>query len=178
MEHLLIPPHALRPFTAEDGSALFHLIDANRPRLEDFFAGTVAKTRTLEDTEKHLANMLAKAEERSYFAFALVEQRTDRMVGFVDIKSIDWNIPKAELGAFMDAAYEGQGLATKALQAITRHGFDVLKFDKLLIRTHEGNAGARRVIERNGYQLEGTVRKDYRTTAGVVVDLMYYGRVR
>jgi ribosomal-protein-serine acetyltransferase len=78
----------------------------------------------------------------------------------------------------MDAAHEGQGLASKALEAITRHCFDVLALDKLLIRTHEGNLGARRVVERNGYLLEGTVRKDYRTTAGVVVDLMYYGKVR
>jgi ribosomal-protein-serine acetyltransferase len=172
------PPHALRPITAGDGPALFHLIDTNRARLEDFFAGMVAITRTLEDTEKHVVNMLAKAEARTYFPFALVDMRTDRMVGFVDVKSIDWKIPKAELGAFMDAAHEGQGLASKALEAITRYCFDELKLDKLLIRTHEGNVGARRVVEKNGYQLEGTVRKDYRTTAGVVVDLMYYGKVR
>jgi RimJ/RimL family protein N-acetyltransferase len=161
-----------------DGTALFHLIDTNRARLEDFFAGTVAVTRTLADTEKHVVNMLARAEARTYFAFALVDTRTDHMVGFVDIKNIDWNIPKAELGAYMDAAHQGQGLASKALEAITRYGFDVLKFDKLLIRTHAGNTGARRVIMKNGYELEGTVRKDYRTTAGVVVDLLYYGKVR
>jgi ribosomal-protein-serine acetyltransferase len=175
---MLFPPHALRPIAAGDGPALFHLIDTNRARLEDFFAGTVAVTRTLADTEQHVVNMLAKVEAHTYFPFALVDTRTNDLVGFVDIKNIDWNIPKAELGAFMDAAYEGQGLASKALEAITRYAFDVLHVDKLLIRTHEGNNGARRVVEKNGYQLEGTVRKDYRTTAGVVVDLMYYGRVR
>ena len=178
MKHMRFPPHALRPIAVEDGPALFHLIDTNRALLEDFFAGTVAVTRTLEDTENHLVNMLAKAEARSYFAFTLVDERMDRMVGFVDIKNIDWKIPKAELGAFIDAAHEGQGLASKALEAITRHCFDELKLDKLLIRTHEANIGARRVVEKNGYELEGTVRKDYPTTAGVVVDLMYYGRVR
>lgn len=172
------PPYRLRPIAANDGPALFALIDRNRPRLEDFFAGTVAVTRTLADTEQHVKNMLARAEARTYYAFALVHQDTDELVGFVDIKNIDWNIPKAELGAFMDAAHEGRGLASQALAAITRHGFEEMKFDKLLIRTHHGNTGARRVIEKNGYELEGTVRKDYRTTAGVVVDLMYYGKVR
>lgn len=175
---MLFPPYALRPIAAGDGPALFHLIDTNRVRLEDFFAGTVAVTRTLEDTEKHVENMLARAEAGTYHAFALVEMDTDCIVGFVDIKNIDQSIPKAELGAFMDAAHEGRGLASKALEAITRHCFGVLAFDKLLIRTHPSNTGARRVIEKNGYQLEGTVRKDYRTTAGVVVDLLYYGRVR
>lgn len=172
------PPHALRPIAESDGPALFELIEANRARLEDFFAGTVALTRSLEDTERHAANMLAKAEARTYFAFALVDTRTGRMVGFVDIKNIDWSIPKAELGAFVDAAHEGQGLASRALEAITHYCFDGLKLDKLLIRTHESNTGARRVVERNGYELEGRVRKDYRTTSGMVVDLLYYGKVR
>ena len=67
--------------------------------------------------------MLSKAEGRTDSAFALVDTDTDRMAGFVDIKSIDWEYPKAELGAFMDAAYEGRGLASKALAAITRYGF-------------------------------------------------------
>ena len=168
----------LRPINSDDAHALFDLIDRNRPRLEDFFAGLVSRTRTLDDTRAHVKDTLAKGDAGTYFAFLLVDTRTGGTAGLVDIKNIDRSIPKAELGAFMDAAYEGQGLASHALQAITRHCFDVLGIDKLLIRTHEGNLAARKVIERNGYQLEGKVRKDYRTTAGEVVDLLYYGKVR
>jgi arginine/ornithine N-succinyltransferase beta subunit len=82
-------PYMLRPITADDGPELFRLIDTNRARLEDFFAGTVALTRTLGETEKHVMNMLAKADARTYFAFALVDERTGTMAGFVDIKNID-----------------------------------------------------------------------------------------
>ena len=162
----------------EDGPEWFHLIDRNRARLEDFFAGTVGATRTLDDTERHLTNILARREARTYFPFAVVDIHSGDMIGFVDVKNIDWSIPKAELGAFMDAGHEGKGIASRALAAITRHCFEELAIDKLLIRTHESNTGARRVIEKNGYVLEGIVRKDYKTTAGVVVDLMYYGRIR
>ena len=172
------PPYALRPITGTDGAELFQLIDRNRARLADFFAGTVAATRSLEDTERHLTNILARREARTYYPFAVIDTRSKNMVGFVDVKSIDWSIPKAELGAFMDAGHEGKGIASRALAAITRYCFDELAMDKLLIRTHESNTGARRVIEKNGYELEGIVRKDYKTTAGEVVDLMYYGQVR
>lgn len=157
---------------------MFQLIDRNRARLADFFAGTVAATRSLEDTERHLTNILARREARTYYPFAVIDTRSKNMLGFVDVKNIDWNIPKAELGAFMDARHEGQGIASRALAAITRYCFDELAMDKLLIRTHESNTGARRVIEKNGYELEGIVRKDYKTTAGEVVDLMYYGNIR
>jgi RimJ/RimL family protein N-acetyltransferase len=33
------------------------------------------------------------------------------------------------------------------------------------------------VILKNGFELEGTIRNDYRTTKGEIVDLNYYGRV-
>lgn len=168
----------LRPVTADDAATLFALIDRNRPRLENFFAGLVSRTRNLADTQQHVKDTLAKGEADSYFAFLVIDTRTGGTAGLVDIKNIDRSIPKAELGAFMDEAYEGKGLASQALDAITRHCFETMGFDKLLIRTHEGNIGARKVIERNGYQLEGKVRKDYRTTAGEVVDLLYYGRIR
>jgi ribosomal-protein-serine acetyltransferase len=168
----------LRPITSEDGRAFFELIERNRPRLEDFFAGTVARTQTLEATLAHLGTMLEKATARSYFAFVLEDERTHTLAGFVDLKSIDWAIPKADIGSFMDGGYEGQGLASWALGAITKHGFEELELDKLLLRTHESNTGSRRVAEKNGYQLEGTIRKDYRTTSGRVVDLMYFGKVR
>ncbi len=171
-------PYALRAITASDAPALFHLIDTNRARLADFFAGAVAATHTLGDTQDRVANMLAKRESRAYFPFAVVDRRTDHMLGFVDVKNIDWNIPKAELGAYMDAGHEGLGIASQALAAITRYCFEDLGMVKLLIRTHERNSGARRVIEKNGYEREGLVRKDYKTTSGEVVDLLYYGKVR
>jgi hypothetical protein len=32
----------------------------------------------------------------------------------VDVKNIDWNVPKAELDSFIDSNYEGLGITTKA----------------------------------------------------------------
>ena len=54
----------LRPITSDDAEAFFQLIDRNRPRLEDLFAGTVAVTRTLEATHTHVTAMLAYAREQ------------------------------------------------------------------------------------------------------------------
>jgi ribosomal-protein-alanine N-acetyltransferase len=34
------------------------------------------------------------------------------------------------------------------------------------------------VAEKNGFILEGIIRSDYKTTSGVVVDLMYYGLLK
>jgi RimJ/RimL family protein N-acetyltransferase len=49
---------------------------------------------------------------------------------------------------------------------------------KLFLRTHEKNIASRRVAEKNGFVMEGIIRNDYKTTSGVVVDLMYYGLLK
>ena len=94
------------------------------------------------------------------------------------MKNLDWNVPKAELGYYIDRKYEGKGITTKALTRIISFCFNDLQLSKLYIRTHEENISSRKVAERNGFTLEGTIRKDYKTTDGRLVDLMYFGLVR
>ena len=160
-----------------EGGAFFNLIDSNRKRLEDFFAGTVSKTRTLKDTMGYCVEMQQRITNKSYFPYMITDTRTRNFVGLVDVKNIDWNVPKAELGSFIDATYEGQGLTTKATCLVVDHIVEKHKFIKLLCRANSRNKGSIAVILKNGFELEGTIRNDYRTTKGEIVDLNYYGRV-
>ena len=100
------------------------------------------------------------------------------MVGFIDIKNIDWNIPKAELGCYIDKDYAGKGITTKAFSLVVDHCFDHFGFIKFFLRTHESNLFAQKLADRSGFQVEGKIRKDYKTTKGEVVDLIYYGRIK
>jgi RimJ/RimL family protein N-acetyltransferase len=168
----------LRPILPTDLDQYHALIERNRKRLEDFFAGTVAITKTREETEKHLADVIAKMEKRNYFSFVVVDADSNELIASIQVKSVDWSIPKAELGYYIDSRYEGKGIITKATAEVIAFCFNDLKLEKLYIRTHEGNISSRKVAEKNGFTLEGTIRKDYRTTKGELVDLMYYGLIR
>jgi RimJ/RimL family protein N-acetyltransferase len=165
----------IRQLEANDAEAYFRLIDTNRKRLEDFFAGTVAITHTLHETKIHLSNILTQASQHNYFPFVVIENNTHAIIASIQVKNIDWNIPKAELGYYIDSAYEGKGIVTKALALIIKYCFTDLKMARLLIRTHPQNISSIQVAIKNGFQLEGTIRKDYKTTSGQLVDLLYYG---
>jgi len=169
--------YKLRLVQPTDADAFFELIDHNRPRLEDFFAGTVARTRSLQDTRDYFKEIAGRIEARTYFPHILIDLATGRFIGFMDIKSIDWNIPKAEIGYFIDTDYEGRGISSKALAALIDFATNELQIRKLLIRTHPENLAARALAERNGFQQEGIIRNDYKTTKGELVDLVYYGLV-
>lgn len=159
------------------GEAFFNLINNNRPRLEDFFAGTVSKTMTLEDTIAYCRVIQQRILDKSYYPYMIIDTHTDEFVGLVDVKNIDWNVPKAELGSFIDSRYESQGIVTKAASLVVDYIVAKHKFIKLLCRANSRNKGSIAVILKNGFELEGTIRNDYRTTKGEIVDLNYYGRV-
>lgn len=162
---------------AQESEAFFKLIDRNRVRLEDFFAGTVSKTQTLKATESYCVDIQKRIKNMSYLPYMIIDTETNGFVGLVDVKNIDMNIPKAELGFFIDAHYEGQGIITEATKLVVAHIVETYKFIKLLCRASSRNSGSIAVILKNGFELEGTIRKDYRTTKGELVDLNYYGRV-
>lgn len=162
---------------ASQSEFFFNLINDNRSRLEDFFAGTVSKTRTQEDTIAYCKEIAQRILNKTYFPFMIIDVATNEFVGLVDVKNIDWNVPKAELGSFIGTNYEGKGIATEATSLVVDHLIETYHFKKLLCRANSRNIGSINVILKNGFELEGTIRNDYRTTKGEVVDLNYYGRV-
>lgn len=169
--------YTIRPLTQEDLIPYFQLVDENRQRLEDFFTGTVSRTKTLEDARTFLTDITQRVLDKTYFPYVIEDNLKQKIAGFLDIKNIEWNIPKAELGLYIDKAYAHKGIATKAFQLFCENCFEEYKFQKLFLRTHHSNTDARRVAEKSGFEIEGTIRKDYKTTSGEIVDLIYYGRI-
>ena len=170
--------YLLRPIEKKDVQGYFELIDNNRKRLEDFFAGTVAKNRSLEDTRIFVPEVIQKAAGRTYFSFVIIDTITNTIVGYTDIKNIDWNIPKAEIGYFIDKDYESKGIISKAVTKIIEYCFNELKLRKIFLRTHESNIGSIRIAEKHGFQQEGIIRSDYKTTSGKIIDVIYYGLLK
>jgi RimJ/RimL family protein N-acetyltransferase len=169
--------YSIRLLSTEDVDAYFELVKRNRKRLEDFFTGTVSKTGTLESTREFVLDMMNRTKERTYFPYLLVDDTDQKIIGFFDLKNIDWNIPKSEVGCYIDERYAGKGLVTKAFGLFCDFCFTEFNFSKLFLRTHHSNSSARRVAEKCGFEIEGTIRRDYKTSSGALVDLIYYGRL-
>jgi RimJ/RimL family protein N-acetyltransferase len=53
-----------------------------------------------------------------------------------------------------------------------------LKLNKLYLRVSGDNKASQRVAEKNGFRTEGTLRSDFKTSDGKLIDLIYYGLLR
>ncbi len=164
----------LRSLTADDGPGLFNLIDRNRLRLRDYFPVTTATITSLDACFKYVDNKMEQAEKREHFTFVIADDN-NHLQGLFFIKNIDWRVPKGELAYFIDKKLEGRGIMTKALAEVIDYGFNTLAMNKLFLVTSTNNVSSRKIAEKNGFTLEGTLRNNFKLSTGELVDMAYYG---
>ncbi len=65
--------YTIRPLEVSDLKPYFNLVEKNRKRLEDFFTGTVSRTKDFTETEIFLTELTEKRENKQYFPFILID---------------------------------------------------------------------------------------------------------
>ncbi len=169
--------YSIKPLEASDLIPFFTMVEKNRKRLENFFTGTVSKTKDLESTKLFLTEIDEKRNNKQYFPYIIIDKSNNNFIGFIDLKNLDWSIPKTEIGCYTDEQYTAKGITTKALQLFIEFASTEFAFKKIFLRTHHSNKPAIAIAEKCGFELEGTLRMDYKTTSGKIVDLLYYGKL-
>jgi RimJ/RimL family protein N-acetyltransferase len=80
-------------------------------------------------------------------------------VGGVGFKRMtDVNRQSAEIGYWLGERYWGRGITTEAVTLATGWAFDAHGLLRIFAQPFAGNLASRRVLEKAGYQLEGTMR--------------------
>lgn len=64
-----------------------------------------------------------------------------------------------EIGYWLGEEYWGQGLMTDAARMIIHFTFEWLDAVRIFAPVYAGNVGSRRVLEKNGFHLDGTLRR-------------------
>jgi ribosomal-protein-serine acetyltransferase len=83
---MIFANYTIRLLSIQDLDAYFQLVEQNRERLEDFFTGTVSRTRTVEDTRVFLGDITQRAMDRAYFPYIIVDTTNNKIAGFIDLK--------------------------------------------------------------------------------------------
>ena len=169
----------LRRYQITDALDFLQLLQKNKDRLSLAFPGRVAMTQKLENAEYFIRQMRADWQLKKVYEFGIWLQNTEQYMGDIALKNIEKRVPKGEIGYYLDAVAEGQGLACEALQAVTIFGFDNLALNKLFIKMPTQNQRSYRLAERCGYTREGLLRQDFRSDEKTgLVDVYYYGMTR
>ena len=90
------------------------------------------------------------------------------------IKKIDWTAGLAELAYCIGDLYEGKGLSTKAVKALSNYVFDEFKLKKLQIIAHKTNVGSVKVALSNGFIWSKTLRNEFTQINETPLDMELY----
>lgn len=83
----------------------------------------------------------------------------------------------AEIGYWLAEPFWNRGIMTEAVGAITDYAFRTFAIGRIEAGVFEGNLASARVLERNGYQLEGRMKQRI-IKFGVVRDQLMYAKLR
>ena len=83
----------------------------------------------------------------------------------------------AEIGYWLGEPFWGQGIATKAVRALTEYAFAHPDLIRLYGAVFEWNPASARVLEKAGYTYEGRLRKSVNKD-GKTIDQLLYAIVR
>jgi ribosomal-protein-alanine N-acetyltransferase len=93
-------------------------------------------------------------ELQTGYAFALELRATGEFIGGMGL-TVERRFDRAEVGYWLGQPYWGQGLASEALAAVLRFGFEELELNKIYATHIPENPASGRVMQKNGMVQEG-----------------------
>lgn len=163
---------ALREWVPEDAEALVPLANDRRIwlNLRDAFPHPYG----IDDAHQFIA-MARDMSPRTYFAI-VVDGELAGGIGYVpgnDVERVG-----AEVGYWLGVRFWGRGIATEAVRQLTRLAFERQpELQRLFALPYATNAPSARVLEKAGYTLEGTLRRNC-IKDGVLQDSLMYSILR
>lgn len=115
--------------------------------------------------------------KRKAYVFGIVLKENSKVIGVIDIRAVDWNNRNGEIGYWLGKDYWGKGLMTEAVSVILKFGFEELKLHRVYAKVFADHLGSKRVLEKSGFKLEGTMRKEH-YRYGRWHDMLIYGVLR
>jgi RimJ/RimL family protein N-acetyltransferase len=133
---------------------------------------------TLEESESFVRRAQCDFLAREELTLFLFLKGTNTMVGSSGLHRINWNIPKFEIGYWCRKRFQGQGYITESTEAIAQFAFDTLGAKRVEIRCDSKNVRSRRIPDRLGFRLEGTLRNDSLSPSGELRDTLVFAKIK
>lgn len=168
----------LRPPRAGDGPAFYAAVTESLDDLRQFLGALpwIANEPSAESAELYCRNAQANFVARKDLSLFVFDKADGAFVGGVGLHRTVWATPKTEVGYWCRSSRLGRGYVSEAVASLTAFAFKQLGMARVELITDEANHASRRVAERCGFTLEGTLRHESRAPNGTLRNTCVYAR--
>ncbi|WP_428230813.1 GNAT family N-acetyltransferase [Flavobacterium sp.] len=156
----------------------YNLIQKNAAYISKTFPFTLSNCLDLEKTEQFIALNKDKENNKEGYYFYARDIKTNALIGYLCIKSIDKNKAKCELGYFVDEDYQGKGITSKVVSETLSFCFNTLKMNKVFICTSKINNASQQIALKHHFKQEGILREEFKNGEGILEDIVYFGLLK
>jgi RimJ/RimL family protein N-acetyltransferase len=130
---------------------------------------------TKEDAKEYITSVLF-ADKSKTFAFAITLE--DKVIGSIGIFRCDnIHFRTAEMGYYIGEPYWGNGYATSAVRQACKYVFENSDIIRIFAEPFAHNVGSCRVLEKAGFQYEGTLHCNA-VKNGKILDMKMYALIK
>lgn len=115
----------------------------------------------------------ANNNPRTRFAFAIVNKKTEQMIGAGEFNIRDFHNQNGEIAYIVNPDYWGMGIATEVAYMLVSFGFTELNMHRIFATCDPRNIGSAKVMEKVGMRKEGRIRDDLLINGGWRDSLLY-----
>lgn len=168
----------IRAPKVEDAPLVWESINISQKALKPWMP-FAQKSQKIEDTTENIRQAVADFITRKDLRLHLFLKETGEFIGSSGFHRINWDIPKVEIGYWLDSRFEGKGYMTEAAERLTEFAFEELGAIRVEIRCDIDNVRSRAVAERLTFTLEGILKQDSLSADGQYVrDTCIYAKIK
>lgn len=138
-----------------------------------YYLGGVTKLNIPEDTVRVILKNQLKAFKAMRMYIWTIADENDCAAGQIFFSDFEANNKMANIGYFLSRSRWGHGIMSKCVDSVVRFGFDYLELERIYSTVHVDNIASWKVLEKNGFTREGTLRHAFNLPAGLSDCYMY-----
>ena len=159
---------------ATDANELHLFIMDNAERFSRFFPLTLSSNSTVEKSTAYIEIKEREIQQKVNFTFAIREINSQKIIGLIILKKIDWTKRIGELAYCIGSNFEGKGLVTKAVKAISDFAYNELDLKTLQIIAHKTNLASVKVAQNSNFIWKKTLLNEFTPINEAPLDMELY----
>ncbi|MFC0603344.1 GNAT family N-acetyltransferase [Winogradskyella pulchriflava] len=164
----------INPIHNGDAWKTCNLVVANADRLKRYFPKTLEQNLNPTLSQFFVDQKVKQFENKEEFLFTLKHSETRELVGLIYIKELDWDKKQGEFAYCIGYTFEGKGLTSRAINALSKYAFNELKLETLQIIVHKDNLPSVKVAFNSNFEWIKTLKNDYTPIGEEPLDMELY----
>lgn len=142
------------------------------------YCGIIPK-HNKETVKKMIGHFERDYHKKSRIKWGLcANKENDRLVGIVEVFDFNQKVNMVTIGYLLAEPYWGRGIATEAVKLLVPFLFEKVQVNRIEAEVMPPNEASKRVLLKNGFVKEGTLRQAAFWSGKGIVDIEIYGMLK